>query len=67
VATRAEAEFHRETVDGSQRLKKEIGYNPTRFLQMVADHGGPEAADSFSKVMTPPTASGHYGRLTVSR
>lgn len=29
---------------GADRLKKEIGYNPTRFNQMVAEHGGPEAA-----------------------
>lgn len=28
---------------GSDRLKREIGYNPTRFNEMVADHGGPEA------------------------
>jgi hypothetical protein len=28
---------------GADRLKKEIGYNPTRFNQMVAEHGGPEA------------------------
>jgi len=29
---------------GSSRLKKEIGYNPTRFNQMVAEHGGVGAA-----------------------
>jgi hypothetical protein len=28
---------------GADRLKKEIGYNPTRFNQMVAEHGGPDA------------------------
>jgi hypothetical protein len=28
---------------GAIRLKKEIGYNPTRFNQMVAEHGGPGA------------------------
>jgi hypothetical protein len=30
-------------VTGSARLKKEVGYNPTRFNHMVAEHGGPEA------------------------
>jgi hypothetical protein len=49
VATRAEAEFHREMVDGSERLKREIGYNPTRFLQMVTEHGGPEAVHQLLK------------------
>jgi hypothetical protein len=28
---------------GADRLTREIGYNPTRFNQMVAEHGGPEA------------------------
>jgi hypothetical protein len=31
-------------VEGAARLKREIGYNPTSFNQMVAEHGGPEAA-----------------------
>ena len=43
MTTRAEQEFHREMLAGSERLKKEIGYNPTRFNQMVAENGGPEA------------------------
>jgi len=44
MKTRAETEFNRELVRGADRLKREIGYNPARFNQMVADHGGPEAA-----------------------
>lgn|SRR5487761_1108867 len=44
MTTRAENEFHREMVDGAARLKREIGYNPTRFNQMVAENGGPHAA-----------------------
>ena len=44
MRSRAEQEFHREMVAGSERLKKEIGYNPTRFLQMVGEYGGVEAA-----------------------
>lgn len=49
MRSRAEAEFHREMVDGADRLKREIGYNPTRFLQMVAEHGGPDAARQLLK------------------
>jgi len=43
VPNRAEQAFHSEMLAGADRLKKEIGYNPTRFNQMVAEHGGPEA------------------------
>jgi hypothetical protein len=43
VPSRAEQAFHRDMLAGAERLKKEIGYNPTRFNQMVAEHGGPEA------------------------
>lgn len=39
-----EREFHRAMVLGAKRLKKEIGYNPTRFLEMVGELGGAEAA-----------------------
>ena len=44
VTTQAEREFHWKMAGGAARLKSEIGYNPTRFNQMVAEHGGPEAA-----------------------
>ena len=43
VPTQAEQAFHRDMVAGAARLRKEIGYNPTRFNQMVAQHGGPDA------------------------
>jgi hypothetical protein len=49
MATQTEAEFHRELVTGSERLKKEIGYNPTRFLQMVGKYGGPGAVHQLLK------------------
>lgn len=49
MTTRAEREFHRECIDGSDRLKREIGYNPTRFNQMVAEYGGPEAVRQLLK------------------
>lgn len=44
MTTRAEQEFHREIVQGADRLKREIGYNPARFNQMVGERGGPETA-----------------------
>lgn len=39
-----EREFHREMAVGVERLKCEIGYNPVRFTQMMAEHRGHEAA-----------------------
>lgn len=49
MATKAEAEFNRELITGSDRLKREIGYNPTRFLQMVDNYGGPGAVHQLLK------------------
>jgi hypothetical protein len=43
MRTRAEVEFNREMVTGTERLKREIGYPPNRFTQMIDKHGGPEA------------------------
>jgi hypothetical protein len=40
--------------DGASTLKSEIGYNPTRFMQMVGEHGGLEAA---RRLLTGPDAS----------
>jgi hypothetical protein len=52
------AEFTGLMIAGSDRLQREINYNPTRFRQMVADHGGvgaaqhllngPDASDGFT-------------------
>lgn len=39
-----ERAFHQAMVRIYQRAKDEVGYNATRFLQMVAEHGGVEAA-----------------------
>jgi hypothetical protein len=39
-----EQRFHRAMVGVYQRAKSEAGYNATRFLQMVAESGGLEAA-----------------------
>jgi len=59
VPSRAEEAFHSEMLAGADRLKKEIGYNPTRFNQMVAEHGGPEASDGFTTLW-------ENGRLEMS-
>jgi hypothetical protein len=54
----AEAQFHAEIREGVERLKREIGYNPTYFNRMVADYGPIEAtrrlvmADSVSDGFT---------------
>ena len=49
MATRAEVEFHREMITGTDRLKKEIRYTPTRFLQMVDNYGGAGAVPRLLK------------------
>ncbi|MFF0822036.1 hypothetical protein ACFYUR_16835 [Micromonospora haikouensis] len=44
MSSEAERQFHRDMVLGVDRLKREIGYNATRFMQMVGASGGAEAA-----------------------
>lgn len=44
VTSRSEQEFNREMIAGAARLKREIGYNPTRFNRMVSEFGGLGAA-----------------------
>jgi hypothetical protein len=43
--TQAERQFHRAMVSGTDRLKREIGYNPTYFKRMVDADGGLAAAN----------------------
>src|SRR5262245_33057340 len=43
MTTAAERQFHRDMLHGAETLKREIGYNPTRLNQMVAELGRPEA------------------------
>jgi hypothetical protein len=43
VSSRAEQAFHSDMLSGIERLKREIGYTPTRFIQMVGEYGGVEA------------------------
>ncbi|MFG3208044.1 hypothetical protein [Streptomyces sp. NPDC048192] len=40
----AELKFHDDMRRGAERLKREIGYNPTRFTQMLGELGGVGAA-----------------------
>ncbi len=39
-----EVRFEKELISIYNRGKKEIGYNATRFLQMIAEYGGVETA-----------------------
>ena len=40
VIGEVERAFHRDMLTGIERLKLEIEYTPTRFTQMVGEHGG---------------------------
>ena len=44
MATDRERAFHRAMVGIYDSAKREAGYNATRFLQMVSEHGGLNAA-----------------------
>jgi hypothetical protein len=69
VPDRAEQAFHRDMLAGAERLKREIGYNPTRFNQIVAEHGGPEAVRLLLKGRDASdgfTTLWEHGRLDMS-
>ncbi|MDQ1308038.1 MAG: hypothetical protein QG671_3872 [Actinomycetota bacterium] len=44
MTSEAERRFRADMVRGVERLKREIGYNATRFLRMVGEYGGAGAA-----------------------
>ena len=44
MPSEAENRFHGDMRKGAERLKREIGYNPTRFVQMLGELGGVGAA-----------------------
>ena len=48
----AEVEFHKAVMQGSASLKAD-GYNPSRFLEMVADLGAPQAARQLLQTSNP--------------
>jgi hypothetical protein len=44
MASELEKDFHQEMLEIYKRAKSEAGYNATRFLSMVTENSGPEAA-----------------------
>lgn len=65
----AESHFYAEIRQGTDRLKREIGYNPTYFNRMVADHGPIEATRRL--VMADRVSEGftklwEHGRLAMT-
>ena len=44
MASDLERRFHAAMIDIYKRAKSEAGYNATRFLRMVSEHGGLETA-----------------------
>ncbi len=44
MPTELEKEFHGAMLEIYRRAREEVGYNATRFHQMVNEHGGVEAA-----------------------
>ena len=67
--TPVERQFHQDMLDGSVELRTKHGYNPTYFLQMVAEHGGVGAVRRL--LQTPDTQVGltslwEIGRLDMS-
>ncbi len=65
MATQTELAFHEDMVQGIRTLKSEIGYNPTRFSQMVAELGGVEAARRLL-AGTPEMSSDGFERLEAA-
>ena len=64
-----ERRFHRAMVGVYERAKAEAGYNATRFIQMVSEHGGLEAARmllSSNQVSDGFTALWEAGRLDLT-
>ncbi len=44
MPSEAELRFHDDMRKGAERLKREIGYNPMRFIRMLGELGGVIAA-----------------------
>jgi len=57
--TVAKDEFHEAMIRGPQQLRA-LGYSPTRFIQMVAEFGGVDAAHALLK---GPEASDGFSQL----
>lgn len=64
-----EVEFHEAMLNIYRVAKSEARYNAQRFLQMVVDHGGPEAAHMLinaGSVSEGYTALWERGRLDLT-
>ena len=53
MPTDLEKRFHEAMVGIYRRAKAEADYNATRYIQMVSDHGGVEAAKLLINADTP--------------
>lgn len=53
MPTQLELDFHAAMVNIYRRAKKEADYNAARFIQMVTDQGGREAAKTLINADTP--------------
>ena len=62
-----EMQFHADMVNIYKTAKKECGYNATRFLQLIANKGGVEAARQLIIRQTDGfSALAEFGRLDLS-
>jgi hypothetical protein len=65
----AETRFHSAILDIYNRAKRECGYNATRFLAMIVEHGGVETARILLRANTVTdgyTALWERGRLDLT-
>ncbi|HST52350.1 MAG TPA: hypothetical protein VLJ61_10110 [Pyrinomonadaceae bacterium] len=60
MPTELEQRFHSAMLDIYRRAKSEVGYNASRFLSMVSDQGGYEAART---LLHAPKVSDGYTAL----
>ena len=64
-----ESRFHEAMIDIYRRARSDAGYNATRFLQMVSDQGGYEAARTLIHASKPSdgyTALWERGHLELT-
>jgi len=56
--------LERDIMDGCETAKRELGYNPTRFLQMVQQYG---VYQSIKKLIAKREPSEGYTRLLLEK
>ena len=64
-----ERQFHRAMISIYETAKRELGYNATRFLQMISEHGGLAAARQLLWSDAPSegfTTLWEHGRLDLT-